>query len=240
MGAAGSAAPEEEEIAMAAEEYLETDHLLLARLGALGGESDWDASWRRFFDRYEPIIFSVALREGLSEAQAEEVLQETMVHLVRVFREGRYQRERGLFRNFLLGTVRWKIGDARRRWMRVYSRVESFDVEPSTDVLPLHERIPDPNAAPDAAIERSFRLGIVERALEALVTYEWVGQQRVEIFAALVSGERTPAEVAEAYGMKLNAVHQVRHQVQRKLRRMIACLEEGADPNSYQSADDES
>lgn len=215
------------------EDFQQTDHSLLASLGAAGVQAQWDEAWRRFFDRYEPIILSVALRQGLSEAQAEEVLQETMVHLVRVFREGRYEQERGTFRNFLLGTVRWKVGDARRRWARVQGRADSLDVEPATDVVPLREKIYDPGESPDEAIEHSLRLGIVEQALDALVVHGWVGEQRMEIFAALVTSGKSVAEVAAEFGVKPNAVHQARHQVQQKLKAMIACLESGADPATY-------
>ncbi len=58
-----------------ANEFLPTRHSLLARL------KDWEdqASWREFFDTYWQLIYAVARKAGLSDAEAQDTVQETVL-----------------------------------------------------------------------------------------------------------------------------------------------------------------
>jgi len=53
---------------------------LLSRL------KDWrdDASWQEFFDTYWRLIYGVARKAGLSDAEAQDIVQETVFSVVRV------------------------------------------------------------------------------------------------------------------------------------------------------------
>src|SRR2546423_9575172 len=52
-----------------------TRYTLLSRL------HDWDdaESWREFFETYWRLIYSIAMKSGLNEAEAEDVVQETVI-----------------------------------------------------------------------------------------------------------------------------------------------------------------
>ncbi len=56
-----------------------TRRALLSRLKC------WDdqESWRKFFDTYWKLICSVAAKAGLSEAEADEVVQETVLSVAK-------------------------------------------------------------------------------------------------------------------------------------------------------------
>lgn len=58
-----------------ADEFIPTRQSLLSRL------KDWDdkASWRDFFNTYWKLIYSVSLKAGLRDEDAQEVVQETMI-----------------------------------------------------------------------------------------------------------------------------------------------------------------
>ena len=57
------------------EEFLPTRQSLLLRLRNLEDQ----LSWQEFFDRYWKLIYSVARRSGLSDAEAQDVVQETII-----------------------------------------------------------------------------------------------------------------------------------------------------------------
>ena len=57
------------------DDFIPTRHSLLSRL------KDWDdqESWRDFFDTYWKLIYGVAIKSGMSDIEAQEVVQETVI-----------------------------------------------------------------------------------------------------------------------------------------------------------------
>src|SRR3954470_23344124 len=95
-------------------EFIPTRQSLLIRL------KDWDdkESWRDFFDRYWRLIYSVARKSGLTEMEAQEAVQETLITISRNIAGFKYDRKAGSFKSWLLHTTRWKINDQLRRRQR--------------------------------------------------------------------------------------------------------------------------
>jgi len=58
---------------------LPTRQSLLTRLR----DCDDHAGWREFFDLYWRVIYSVARKAGLRDAEAQEVMQNTFIYLTR-------------------------------------------------------------------------------------------------------------------------------------------------------------
>ena len=85
--------------------WLPTRRTLLSRL------KNWNdqESWREFFNRYWRFIYSVALRAGLTETEAEEVVQETVITVAKQMPGFKYDRSKGSFKGWLQKTTRWKI-----------------------------------------------------------------------------------------------------------------------------------
>ncbi len=59
----------------------QTDEFLPTRRSLLNRLKDWgdQESWQEFFELYSRLIHSVALKAGLTKAEAQEVLQETVI-----------------------------------------------------------------------------------------------------------------------------------------------------------------
>src|SRR5580658_1242378 len=113
-------------------EDLQTRRSLLARLGSESQNADWE----QFYNQYWAVILFFAQKQGLDEASARDVLQETMILLMRKFPGFVYDPERGRFRNWLLTLVAGKARDAMRRAAR--SRTISIH-EPSSEDRPALE-----------------------------------------------------------------------------------------------------
>src|SRR5690349_5651338 len=77
---------------------LPTRRSLLTRL------KKWDdqESWQDFFDTYWQLIYSVALRSGLNDSEAQDVVQETVAAVARQMPNFKYNPAIGSFKSWLL------------------------------------------------------------------------------------------------------------------------------------------
>src|SRR5436190_14466807 len=92
---------------MPPDELIPTRASLLERLKDPGDQ----ASWNRFYDIYHDLIFSVARRAGLNEAEAGEVVQDTLISVAKKMPEFTYDPGKDSFKGWLLTVVRWRIRD---------------------------------------------------------------------------------------------------------------------------------
>jgi RNA polymerase sigma factor (sigma-70 family) len=202
---------------------LATRRSLLSRLK----QSNAQESWREFFDTYWRLIYATALNAGLTDSEAQEVVQETVLTVLRKIKTFRYDPVIGSFKGWLLTIVRWRIADQfRRRQRRVQSPGPRRAIETSgTATL---ERIPDP-----ATI-----------TLEALWEEEW---QRTMFAAALLRVKRQanarhyqmfdlhavkqwPVEkVAQTLGVTSGQVRLAKHRITVLMRREVARLEKAEE-----------
>src|SRR5881396_2506460 len=92
-----------------------TRHSLLNRL------KDWgdQASWQDFFDTYWRLIYNVAVKAGLTDTEAQEVVQETVIAVARKIPEFKADPAHGSFSAWLMRLTRWRIADQFRRRGRV-------------------------------------------------------------------------------------------------------------------------
>jgi RNA polymerase sigma-70 factor (ECF subfamily) len=89
----------------------ELDDLLPTRqtlINRLQDASD-NASWQEFFDLYWKLIYHTAVRAGLNDAEAQDVVQETVIQVNHNMPEFRYDPARGSFKGWLLQQTRWRI-----------------------------------------------------------------------------------------------------------------------------------
>src|ERR1051325_5230097 len=96
-------------------EFLPTRGTLLSKLRRL----DDNGSWQRFFDTYWKLIYSVARKSGLSDAEAQDVVQETVIAVARKMPEFRYDPAKGSFKQWLLLITRRRTCDHLRRLYRL-------------------------------------------------------------------------------------------------------------------------
>ncbi|MBI2514349.1 MAG: sigma-70 family RNA polymerase sigma factor [Opitutae bacterium] len=192
---------------------IDTNETLLDRVKC----ADAHDAWREFFHAYGAVILRYAQKLGLDEHRAEEVLQETMVTLMRQLPEFDYDRGRGRFRNYLLTIVHRKSLAAMRRAKG--EPAVSLDSEDPWGQRALHDVLPAETlrAAQHAAEER-WREATMEDALARLAADPALAETTWPVFRAYVVESRPVAEVAEAFGLKENAVYQIKNRLIRRLR----------------------
>src|SRR6266853_6318316 len=93
------------------------DELIPTRATLLERLKNWQdqSSWQDFFDTYWKLIYGVARKAGLIEAEAQDVVQETMMAVDRHMPNFKYDPAIGSFKAWLLNMTRWRIVDQLRK-----------------------------------------------------------------------------------------------------------------------------
>ena len=102
-----------------ADEMIPTRATLIHRL------KNWkdQSSWQDFFDTYWKLIYNIALKGGLSEAEAQDVVQETIISVAKHMPSFQYDPAVGFFKTWLCNMARWRISDKIRKRGRDARRI---------------------------------------------------------------------------------------------------------------------
>jgi RNA polymerase sigma factor (sigma-70 family) len=200
-----------------------TRETLLERVRDLGAQG----AWREFFALYHRPILFYAQKLGLSETDAQDVLQETMVALLRSLPTFQYNPSKGKFRNFLFTIVHRRCLAALRRWRTVDSLALDEPLEEGAE--PLGERLAaEPEPGLETADWRCWEEALLSQALAELRGDPSVAPRTQEIFRAYAM-ERLPAEeVAQRFGVAPNVVYQIKNRLMRRLQHRVEELLEVA------------
>jgi RNA polymerase sigma factor (sigma-70 family) len=197
---------------------LATHASLLERLKDL---EDQD-SWEQFYTTYRKLIFSFAVKHGLSGTEAEEVVQETVITVARNLPEFRYDPTRCSFKTWLFNLTLWRIRDQIRK--RQPERASIHRKPGQMDRTGTVERIPGPEGERLTALwEEEWKKDLFERALEkARAT---VDEKQFQIFDLYVVQEWPASKVARSLGVSLARVYFSKHHVSRLLNREVQRLQ---------------
>jgi RNA polymerase sigma-70 factor, ECF subfamily len=178
-------------------------------------------AWEEFYGLYAPVIINFAMRSGLDRNRAEDVLQETMMALLRLMPAFRYDRKEGLFRNYVLTIVRRKI---KRAFEREQVRKEVSLSEIGTNFI--IENMPDANAPPpDQQLELLWLQSLSEEALCRVAKEVNREKRTLEIYDAYAVRGRPAEEVAREFGVAVNVVYQVKNRIETRQREELKRLE---------------
>lgn len=169
--------------------------------------------WERFSARYWPVLAGFARKLGLSEADAADAAQWTLMEFLKEFRAGRYERQRGRLSSFVVGIARNRILTLRRQSRRA---AEGGGGD-SGELLPDEVTMTD-------MWENERRRAILEDAVTALRGSSRLSPATFRAFE-LVALRDVPAEEAAAQtGMSVDEVYVARSRCTRRLRELVAEL----------------
>ena len=201
-------------------EFIPTRESLLGRL------KDWKDhdSWQEFFNIYRKLIFSTALKSGLTEAEAEEVLQETAISVAKTIKEFKYDRKRCTFKSWLGHLTRKRIADQFRKRGRERAAPQPRTGAADTPQTPAIERVPDPQGFDAEAVwNREWQQKILEAAIEKVKSE--AGAAQYQVFDLYVIRKLPAREVAAALGTSLGQVYLAKHRVSRLIKKEVKRLE---------------
>jgi RNA polymerase sigma factor (sigma-70 family) len=191
---------------------LRTRRSLLSRLRDL----DDRESWRAFFDLYWRMLYNVARRAGLSEADAQDVVQETVVMVARKMPDFHYDQARGKFKHWLFRIVRRRITDHLRRVYRKPLMAElSFEARAEDDEAP--DSTEEAAAGEFGAVwDQEWKQAVLEAAV-ARVRGQ-VNPKHFQVFDYCVRQGWPAAKVAATLSMSTPQVYLVRHRVSQAVK----------------------
>jgi RNA polymerase sigma-70 factor (ECF subfamily) len=192
---------------------LDVTHTTTALLQGLHEEGG-NAAWAVLDRRYRPIVTGLARRLGLSDQDAMDVAQDTMIRVLAEYRDGRYDRERGRMRSWLLSIARTRIADVhRKRAVRREARGESAMVS-----IPKEQELKD-----IWSTERRFV--VLREALADLQATSKTSDRSILAFEMLVFHRRSVSDVADELDMSENDVYLAKSRIARKLKDTVQQLE---------------
>ena len=197
------------------DDSLPTRQSLLSRLRDLN-DSD---SWQTFFDRYWRLIYNVARKSGLSDDQAQEVVQETVIVVARKIPEFQYDPEKGSFKQWLLLITRRRIHDQLRRLYRLQNVERKLQDNGLIESETAPQATP-PDAAIDAVWEEEWREAVIQAALARV--RQRVNPKQYQVFHYCVLQELPVRQVAGMLGLNAAQVYLAKHRTNQAIKREAA------------------
>ena len=193
---------------------------IATRASLLGRLKNWgdDASWKVFFDTYSPLIYNAVTRAGLSDSEAHDVVQETVISVCRSLPKFKYDAEKGTFKNWLLRVTQRRVADYfRRREAERKCRVSLADSDGENSVEAL-EAIPDPAARTVAEVwEAEWEQNLWEAALNKLKLK--VDLAHYQIYDAYVLQGWEIFEVTRGFNVTATSVYVIKHRLSKLLKK---------------------
>jgi RNA polymerase sigma factor (sigma-70 family) len=199
------------------DEWLSTRTTLLSRLRNWSDERTWE----EFFNTYAKMIFRFGIKAGLRDAEAQDVVQETMIAVAKKIPNFKYDSSLGSFKGWLLTIARRKVIDQlRKRRPGEGHSARSLEETSRTSTI---QRIPDPaGLGLEVVWDEEWKSGIVEAATERIKRR--VNPMHYQIFDMYVVRNWPAERVTRALGVSVDVVYAVKSRVSVLLKREIAAL----------------
>ena len=165
--------------------------------------SDGTASvrWTEFYRRYEPAMRGF-LHERFPSVEADDVIQETLLALMKAMPEYHYTPDsKGHFHNYLMGIVKHKALDAIRR-NASFSSLRS-DLAQEDD---------------------SWKMAAMEAAMDQLMSDDSITASTREVFRHVALMSEPPDDVARQFGITRNNVDQIKSRMICKLSSLVSSM----------------
>ena len=195
--------------------YPETSVTLLRTLREARSGVD-DAAWARFVDMYGPVVYHLVrlLSPDISDADADEAVQDVFVRLVCILREGAYDSAKSKFRTYLSTLTRRLLIDRYRESARRQGRQVGLE---TADDIAFES---DPGEWMDAKWRVACRMAAERRVMEESAIS---GQSR-ELWGLLAEGVPVK-EAARRLGIPANTASKIKRRLEERILALVRLYE---------------
>ena len=199
------------------------NQLIPTRKSLLSRLKHWDdqKSWQDFYGIYSRLIYGAAIKAGLREAEAEDVVQDTVIAVAKAIQGFKYQPEKCAFKTWLHAITRRQVANQFRKRQgkgRLLEPLPSQDEEAE-----LVNDIPDPaSQALDETWEQEWERNLLEAAAERVKRR--VSPAQFQIFEYHALQGHGVSETAQALGISAAKVYLVKHRIAKQVREEVAYL----------------
>jgi RNA polymerase sigma factor (sigma-70 family) len=188
------------------------------RRSLLGRLKDWhdQDSWQEFSKIYQRLIFDTALKAGLTNVEAQEVMQETLLSVAKKIAGFNYDANAGSFRNWLLQITKRRIVDQFRK--------RRPQTQHAAEVGSTLEQIPDPGAQSFETLwNEEWHLAVLDMA-RAFVKRK-VGAKQYRMFELYVLQQQPMRVVTRTLRVNAPQVYMAKYRITQLLKREMKQLE---------------
>jgi RNA polymerase sigma-70 factor (ECF subfamily) len=203
------------ETTISTEEFIPTRYTLLSRL------RDWEdnESWKDFFDTYWRLIYSVARKSGLTEVEAQDAVQETVVSVAKHIHKFKRDRKLGSFKGWLRNITRWRIADQLRKRTHPVIAVDLSDPSDSALIKSLPEL---PEQSSDSRWEEEWRANLLQAAIHRVK--HRVREEQYQIFDLQVLRQWPVSRITSTLGVSAARVYLAKHRVAALIKKEVRTL----------------
>jgi RNA polymerase sigma factor (sigma-70 family) len=173
------------------------------------------AAWREFVALYEPLVYGLARRKGLQDADARDLCQEVLITVARAVDRWDPDPDRGTFRG-------WLSRIARNLLVSFLTRQNYPRGSGTTSMQELLEAQPAADPSATAVFEAEYRRRVFRWAADE-IKGEFTPSTWQAFWQTAVGG-RMPKAVAADLGLPIGAVYIARSRVLARLRRRVEQL----------------
>jgi RNA polymerase sigma-70 factor (ECF subfamily) len=201
------------------------DELIPTRATLIQRLKDWQdqSSWQDFFDTYWKLIYGTAIKSGLTGAEAQDVVQETMIAVAKHMPSFQYDPALGSFKTWLLNMTRWRITDQlRKRSPFVANQSAADDTATGTRTV---DKIVDPMSRDlDKLWDAEWEKNLLDAAMAKVKRR--LDPQKYQIFDLYVNKGWPPEKVAATLGIPVGQVYLAKHRTTELIKEEVKKLEQ--------------
>ena len=168
-----------------------------------------EQAWVVFSELYRPVVYRMARRRGLQDADAQDLAQRVLVSVARAIGDWQDKEGRSRFRHWLARVTRNAIID-------VFRKMKSDPTLAGPDVARVLNQSP---AAHDTEIEYEYERAMFRRAAR-LVRPEFKRATWIAFWETTVEG-RLIGEVANELEQSVGSIYTARSRVMRRLKEVV-------------------
>jgi len=191
-------------------EFPETSHSLIARIQELGDA----ASWAEFLRIYQPVVYRIARRRGLQDADAQDAVQQVFVSISRSIEGWQGGSNRPPFRA-------WLTTIARNAILKALTRQPRDRAAGASSVMEMLHQVPDcDETASDLQIEtqREFVLRAAEQVRAEFTTETWTIFWQTAIEGVPI------ADIAKSMGRTPGSIYVARHRILARIKDAVQAM----------------
>ena len=181
-------------------------------------------SWRDFFNTYWKLIYGAAVKAGLNDAEAQDVVQDIVIVVAKKIEEFKYDPALDSFKGWLLYLTRKRIALHYRK--RERERGRASPGSEGSDLGADLSRIPDPAGVGFEGIwNAEWEKNLADAALAR--AKQESNPRQFQIFSLYVLKQWPVKEVARTLGVTVAQVYLAKHRISALVRKEAKRLHNG-------------
>jgi len=182
-------------------------------------QGDDNEGWQEFYRVYGKLVRDFAIRAGLTDTEADEVVQETAISMARHLPEYRYDPKVCRFKTWLLNQATWRIKDQLKKRKKTENWNQSLD----TATAAIHCLADPASIDLDALFEGEYRKNLLALAMERVK--DMFQPKQLQIYDLLFFKEWPAKAISQSLGVSLANVYVTRHRISAAIKREVERLE---------------